>query len=460
MRKVFSLFPAIFSLYVWSQNSQNVNFLYNWHDPSIVVSPDDFRRYNEVWGYEQDGIEYAILGSLEGMHFIQIPASGGSLQQVDFVQGRAAGNFIIHRDFKNYRNYLYAVCDEGNSSLQIIDMQYLPDSVHVVYDNDSLIVKAHNLFIDTLNARLYVFGATTQIHAPYNSPHHAMIIFSIEDPENPQFLGEFIHPIYTYVHDGYVRNDTAYLNCGYSGFYIGNFSNPTNPIPIADYTSFVEQGYNHSGWLSADGKYYTMADETHGKQLKLMDVSDLQNIDFCSIYGLGANDTDAIPHNPIIRDNYIYISYYHYGLQVYEYKENCSVERIAFYDTYPDEDYPPLDYAGAWGVYPNLPSRRILLSDMQSGLYVFEPLFYVGQEEISDELNVQIFPNPAYEMIRIDGLTEGTPYRIIDISGRTVLQGNYYNPINIRDLPEGIYLIQVMNKETEQVLRLIKAKWN
>ena len=43
---------------------------------------------------------------------------------------------------------------------------------------------------------------------------------------------------------------------------------------------------------------------------------------------------------------------------------------VRFYDTYPLPNGS--QYRGAWGVYPFLPSGNILLSDMQTGLYVFE----------------------------------------------------------------------------------------
>ena len=42
------------------------------------------------------------------------------------------------------------------------------------------------------------------------------------------------------------------------------------------------------------------------------------------------------------------------------------------FDTYLPEDRD--SYRGAWGVYPLLPSGNILVSDMQSGLFVLSPL--------------------------------------------------------------------------------------
>ena len=45
-------------------------------------------------------------------------------------------------------------------------------------------------------------------------------------------------------------------------------------------TEYIEQGYNHSGWLSDDGQYYYLGDETT-IDIKIVDVSDLSNMSGC-----------------------------------------------------------------------------------------------------------------------------------------------------------------------------------
>jgi len=70
----------------------------------------------------------------------------------------------------------------------------------------------------------------------------------------------------------------------------------------------------------------------------------------------------------MIKDNLVYLSYYQDGLQVFDISDPSNPIRIAYYDT-----YMPVNtggYAGAWGVYAFLPSGRILISDVQSGLFV------------------------------------------------------------------------------------------
>ena len=82
-----------------------------------------------------------------GTHFFDVTDPQNSKKFI--CSGLYTGFGVIHRDYHDYNGYLYAVCDEGNSStLQIIDVSNLPNSVTTVYDSDSLFQKSHNIFID------------------------------------------------------------------------------------------------------------------------------------------------------------------------------------------------------------------------------------------------------------------------------------------------------------------------
>ena len=95
--------------------------------------------------------------------------------------GRYTGSDAIHRDYHDYQNYLYAVCDEGPSSLQIMDLSFLPDSVSVIYDDDSLITRSHNIFIDTAYAKLYSCSNKN------SGGSNALKVLDISTPTNPTF---------------------------------------------------------------------------------------------------------------------------------------------------------------------------------------------------------------------------------------------------------------------------------
>ena len=64
-----------------------------------------------------------------------------------------------------------------------------------------------------------------------------------------------------YVHDCYVTNDTAFLNCGFDGLQVYNFATiPPLQLGLMDF--YAGQGYNHSGWLYEDKSKYVLIDES------------------------------------------------------------------------------------------------------------------------------------------------------------------------------------------------------
>src|SRR5688572_9276088 len=107
--KLFTLLTTGFCLLgVSAQQSHNMELLYHWTDTNIVPINslpymENF-RFNDVWGYEQEGREYAIIGSTMGIHFFDVTDTA-DMHQVDFIPGNEAP--ITHREFNNYQHYLY-----------------------------------------------------------------------------------------------------------------------------------------------------------------------------------------------------------------------------------------------------------------------------------------------------------------------------------------------------------------
>jgi choice-of-anchor B domain-containing protein len=332
-----------------------------WHDESLI--PAFFSNpYHDVWGTVINGREIGIISSTSGFHFFDLSAESTSLEPVAFVPGTVQGSQISHRDFKAYLHYLYAVADEGQSALQIIDLSGLPEQATLVYESNQFITRTHNIFIDQDNARLYATGGTG----------FSLRILSLADPENPTLLATFPNSTLNlpYVHDCYVRGNIAYLNVGFNGLWVVDFTDPADPVLLGTMTSYLQQGYNHSGWLSDDGNYYYMCDETHGSDVKVVDVSDFSDMEVVATMN-PASTPNQIPHNVYLKDNLLYVSYYYDGLQVFDVSNPLFPRRVAYYDTCP---LPNTSYfAGAWGVFV-LPSGRPLISDMNNGFYVFEPI--------------------------------------------------------------------------------------
>ena len=323
--------------------NDNVNLLYHWSDSTLPINSLG-GSYTDVYGVAINGGEYAVIGSTMGTHIIDV-TDPTQCYEAAFVAG-AQQFSVTHRDYFSMDNYLYGVCDQGTSTLQIIDLTDLPNSVNVVYDSDSLISTSHNMFIDIINKKLYSTNGD---------------VLDISNPTQPTFLFNMGFSC----HDLYVENDTGYFNCGGS---LQIFEMTANfPQNIGSLTSYPQQGYNHSGWKEND--IYVFADETHGLSLKVVDVSDLSNLSVTALFNSGV-DANSIAHNLIIRDNFVYVSYYHDGIQIFDISDPYNPIKAGYYDTYLPNNHN--GYAGNWGVDPQLPSGIILASDVQSGLFVLE----------------------------------------------------------------------------------------
>lgn len=368
-----------------------------WSDSTLVGSNAYDNTYNEIWGVAVNGKEYAIIGSTFGTHFIDI-TDPTKPTEAHVIEGGTAGPVIIHRDYHDHNGFLYAVADEGSqSTLQILDLSFLPDSVPVVYDSKEYIRRSHNIFIDSSSSILYSCISDGDL-----VNQRALRLFDISNPYQPTIISDFstIDGFFTsQVHDAFVIQDTAYLNCGPFGFVMADFSDPVNPISLASLTPFdyPQSGYNHSGWLSEDRKTYYMADEDWDMDIKVIDVTQLPELPVVDTIDAGTENRFSIPHNQVVSGNYLYSSYYYDGLQVWDIADPKNITRVMHFPTSKIE--PRDNYEGAWGVYPFLPSGNILISDMQEGLFILEPTNQTvsRNKELETALanSWSVYPNPA-----------------------------------------------------------------
>jgi len=418
--------------------AEEAQLLGRWQDSTLVGSFAHKNAYNEIWGYAIPDHEYAIIGSTQGTHFIEV-SNPQAPEEVFFVPGKDQGGIIIHRDYHDHEGYLYAVSDEGNSSLQIIDLKQLPDTVMVVYDSDSLIRRSHNIFIDTTNALLYSLLSRGGI-----TSFSAMTLFDISNPTQPTFINQynsFGTTRASQVHDAYVRDNIAFLNLGPDGLAVVDFSDPMNPVTLSTLTDYPDRGYNHSGWLSTDCSNYYMADENHGFDLKTIEVENLCELEIGTSFNAAVDSRTSIPHNQVVACNYLYTSYYYDGLRVYDISDPSNPELSLFYDTYPEVD--STQFRGAWGVYPFLPSGTILVSDMQRGLFVFEGIgddcfnqippdctmqncLTTSTTDLSSLGSIDLYPNPITNsfsiQLNLEKVVSNMTISLNSASGRVVQQ--------------------------------------
>lgn len=436
------------------QNSMNVSLLYHWENPSLPASFAHGNIYNEVWGYAAGGREYAIIGSTNGTHIFDV-TEPSQAEEIHFVPGAVQGGQIVHRDYKNYGQYLYAVCDEGLSSLQVIDLSGLPDALEIVYDSSALFSRAHNIYIDEAYARMYVCGGNNQFD-----------VYGLDNPESPQLLLRCATQVpgwstnVGYVHDAFVRDNIAWCNAE-DGLWAVDFSDIENPVFLGDLSVYPESGYNHSGWMNEDNSVYALADETHGTRIKLCDVSDPTDINVLSMVGSGVNNL-SIVHNIIVRDNIMHVSYYHDGYYAWDISDASNPVVLGFYDT--STEAHAQNYKGAWGVYPLLPSGIVLVSDMQEGLFVFglNPQS-VGEQGITSG---KIWPNPCTPGSEVTGMLKVAPgsseWELLQSDGRLMDSGELEIDLQGRfrwtskaDMQAGSYLLRIFAGESVQSVRIL-----
>ena len=360
MRLFTCLFLCLFTLTLSAQEIENVTLLDQWEDPEL---PDaGSLSYNDVWGWTDcNGNEYGIFGSSAFIHFFDVSDPSNIIE----VNSFAGGSTTIWRDMKTYADHAYAVCDNCSEGIMIFDLSGLPGEVTMVQQTTEWFNSSHNIFVDEEAGRLYAVGTNTN--------GSGVFIFDLtEDPGNPVLIAQ---PTLEggYVHDINVFDNIAYASSGNNGLYVYDFSDPDAPVTLGTLTSYPEQGYNHSSWPNADFTTLIMADETHDRGLKTLDISDLDDIAVQDVFRsefLAPEVTGSIAHNPFIRDNYAFVSYYHDGLQVFDLSDPENVVKVAAYDTETNHDNYS-GFTGMWGVYPFLPSGTILASDTHHGFFTF-----------------------------------------------------------------------------------------
>lgn len=349
--------------------SNQMTLLGHWTN-SNIDSITDFgnQRYSGCYGWTDTlkDKRYAIVGGTDGTYFVEITQPGMPVLR-DFVPG--ALDSCTWREYKTYAHYAYLGSDDSEDNrFQIVDLSYLPDSVHLVYDSDSLFRRVHTLYID--GDKLYGGGIT------YADTSSAMSVYSLAQPESPVLIRrlEQDYPWIEYVHDMFVRNDTIYASAGFQGLFIFTLRGDSQFVLIGQYTLYPDQGYNHSSYLTEDGKYLVFTDEVpDGLPFKLIDVSDMSNI---SLQYRENTSPGATPHNPYIRNQILYMASYQDGVHMYDLSQVNTPDKIGYFDTYWQNDntggFNDPVYAGCWGAWPFPEDQLVIALDMQNGLFILD----------------------------------------------------------------------------------------
>jgi hypothetical protein len=243
---------------------------------------------------------------------------------------------------------------------------------------------------------------------------------NVSDPANPVFVRDLLTPEAGYVHATHIRGNRLFASGFGSGqvrgkTFIYDVSNIETQAPtlLASFidvtgTNVADDQQIHSSWSSEDGNYLYVCREQlafapfswNSGEVRVYDIHDpTQPVAVNKISGAMLGLNGSSPHNPVVKGNRLYVSWYEAGLQVFDISNPAQPVRIGQYDSFPEpyigfggvlnrsvRSAPPGEvicgrwegaaisdgYQGDWAVYPFIGDDRILLGDMNTGMYVLD----------------------------------------------------------------------------------------
>ncbi len=336
------LSSILLSVTIFAQ-SQNTTLLSNLNQYPAI-------GYTDCWGYvDSQGREYALIGTQHGTSIIEITNPTQPVERA-FIPGPNSQ----WREMKTDGTYAYIVTEGTGTGrgLQIVDLSNLPTSATLVNTVETWFTRAHEIFVT--DGYAYVVGT---------NGGGGMHILDLSNPTNPARTAYYTSS--GYIHDVYVWNDTAYASSE-DTYDLVDLSNKSNPQLISQ-SAALPGIYAHSGWLTEDKRYFIACEEFDVRDITVWDLQDRST--WSLVVPSFATTTNTPVHNPFVKGNFAYVSYYNDGLVVLDISDPTNPVQVGQYDTYPGTSGT---YTGAWGTYPFFPSGNVIISDMQTGLYVVD----------------------------------------------------------------------------------------
>ncbi len=383
-------------------------------DLYAVLTPENLlgEQLNDIWGWTdpETGRDYALVGLTDGVTFVDItipsePIVVGKLiepgevsKQKNVTANHEDSGFkgsSAWRDMKVYKNHLYVVSEQKNHGMQIFDLTVLREAeeTQVIFKEDAnynLFGNAHNIAINEESGYAYVVGVTS---GETCSERGGLHMIRIQSPLEPEFAGcYFNEDAGGITQNGYIHDTQCVFYSGPDENFRGReicFSSSETVFQITDVTDksstytisltgFDGSGYIHQGWLTADHKYFLMNDEEderkfgHNTRTYIWNVENLESPELIGHY---EHSTTGIDHNLYIKNGFVYQANYTAGLRILDISNPLPDQIIetGFFNTTPENEAPV--FAGLWSVYPWFSGNKVVVSDIDNGLFVlrFEP---------------------------------------------------------------------------------------
>lgn len=378
------------------------------------LTPEDLlgNQLNDVWAWKDSETkkEYALVGMNDGVTIVDIsepdnPVVIGKLIEPPGLTLKFEAGPVFHhddgggfkkisawRDIKVYKDHMFVISEQNDHGLQIFDLRTLKNITAPPVELTNYLLynrfgNAHNIAINENTGFAYVIGATNGEICARNGALH---IINISTPASPEFAGchfeettggitraGYLHDTQCVVYNG---GDNKYLgrelcfNSGETTLMISDVTDKENPNTVSN-SSFEGSSYLHQGWLSEDHNYFFMNDE--GDERKFHHptrtyIWELQNLENPTMAGFYEHPTLSVDHNLYIKEGLMYQANYSGGLRILDISnpDPDQIGELGFFDTTPGTD--AAIFTGLWSVYPWLDNGKIIVSDINNGLFILK----------------------------------------------------------------------------------------
>jgi len=331
---------------------------------TLIAHWDGFGgTYADVWG---DG-NFAYIGHfghdavniinfsdpdnlVPGAYLLPPPNQGASAQDVKVGDG-----------------LMFIGMEGGSQSVEIVDVRDPMNPLHVGAIDIPGYRSIHNVFYD--GGWLYM--------ADSGSTRVGIVDLRTFDPDNPpaspiSSAAWIIENVgISMVHDITVTGGRLYASAWDSGLWIYDVTNVATEMPT--FLGSAPGENTHSCWPTDAGDYVVTGEERSGGGILVWRITDnggSVTLDLTDELALSTKEASSV-HNQAIVGYRLYNSWYGAGLRVHDIDPVTGLlTEVAIYDV-----------GGAvWGVYPFLGPGRVLLSNMNSGLYIVS----VGDSPLGD----------------------------------------------------------------------------
>ncbi len=339
---------------------------------------------NDIWGWTdpKTGREYAIMGTSNGTAFVDVTDATSPVVVGQMVT-QSALILPLWRDIKVYGNHAFVVSEHDNHGMQVFDLTRLrnaplaptvfaPDAVYDEFSN------AHNVAVNTDTGYAYAVGT--------NTCGGGLHMIDIRAPKNPTFAGCFSGDGYTHdvecvVYsgpDGRFRRREICFASNEDTVTIVDVTDKANPQMLSR-TGYPTAAYTHQGSLTPDQRWFLFGDELDETGNTVPSTTTyIMSVDKLTSPGAPTpyfHDTPSIDHNLYIRGPRVYQSNYTAGLRILTYDKfslrDGQLSETAFFDVFPASDVD--EYGGTWSNYPFFSSGNVVVSSIDSGLFVLRP---------------------------------------------------------------------------------------